>query len=151
MSDKEKQLSDYTIAEAHQQIELGEALAKVMGLSAKESAEAPVSVASQIYSNLIGKYVLVRSRNEGINAGTVSQADKTGIVLSNARRIHYHRPADKTSWYEGVANSGLREDSRISAEVTEKTIIEEYSATICTSVAEQSIKAFHSHEQTGND
>ena len=96
----------------------------------------------------IGKYVIVRSRNEGINAGFVKEIDETGIVLSSARRIWYHKPKDlKTSWYEGVSISGLSHDSKISAEVTEKAIIEDYSITICTEEAKGSIQNHPSHEQ----
>ena len=105
------------------------------------------AVNSEIHSRHIGQYVLVRSRNEGINAGFVIAADETGIVLSDARRIWYHRPADKTSWYEGVANSGLRHDSRISAAVAEKVIVEDYSITVCSAEAEKSIRGFKAHEQ----
>ena len=110
---------------------------------------APMTVpaTSLINSRNIGKYVLVRSRNEGINAGFVVAADETGIVLGEARRIWYHRPADKTSWYEGVANSGLRHDSRISAAVAEKVIVEDYSITLCSAEAEKSIRGFKAHEQ----
>lgn len=101
-----------------------------------------------IHQRNIGKYVLVRSRNEGINAGVVVAADETGIVLSECRRVWYHRPADETSWYEGVANSGLRKDSKVSAPVLEKAIIEDYSITICTDVAEKSIREIKSHAQS---
>ena len=102
---------------------------------------------SAIHSRYVGKYVIVRSRNEGINAGEVVMADETGIVLKEARRVWYHRPADETAWYEGVANSGLRHDSKISAAVAEKAIIEDYSVIICTESAEKSIRGFKSHEQ----
>jgi hypothetical protein len=102
---------------------------------------------SSLHRRNIGKYVIVRSSNEGINAGFVVDADETGIVLKEARRIWYHRPADQTAWYEGVANSGLRNDSKISAPVLEKVIIEDYSITICSAKAEKSIREFESHEQ----
>lgn len=96
----------------------------------------------------IGKYVIVRTRNEGINCGRVVMADHTGVVLEEARRIYYHRPKDpKVSWYEGVAETGLHPDSKISGEVSRKYIIEGYSLTICSAAAEQSLK---SHEATGN-
>ena len=108
---------------------------------------APITAPTSIHSRNIGKYVLVRSRNEGINAGFVVAADDTGIVLSEARRIWYHRPADETAWYEGVANSGLRHDSKISAAVAEKVIVENYSITLCTDAAKDSIRGFKAHEQ----
>ena len=101
-----------------------------------------------IHSRYVGKYVIVRSRNEGINAGEVVMADETGIVLKEARRVWYHRPVDETAWYEGVANSGLRSDSKISAAVAEKAIIEDYSVILCSSSAEESIKGFKSYAQS---
>lgn len=85
-----------------------------------------------VASRMIGSPVIVRSRNEGINAGIVVIADETGVELKSCRRIWYHRPKDKTlSWYEGVAQSGLSEDSKVSGTVARKIIIEDYSMTIC--------------------
>ena len=80
-------------------------------------------------SRLIGKNVIVRTRNAGINAGTVVLADETGIELKNSRRIWYHRPKDKSlSWYEGVVVSGIDESSKVSGTVPRKVIIEDYEA-----------------------
>ena len=102
-----------------------------------------------VAASMIGKYVIVRSRNEGINAGEVVAADDTGVVLKNARRMWYHKPAVKTeSWYEGVANHGLSDDSKVSGVVSEKVIIEDYSMVACTEVARQSIEAAVSNAQT---
>ena len=93
-----------------------------------------------IASRMIGKNVIVRSRNEGINAGTVVLADGTGVELKNCRRIWYHRPKEKAlSWYEGVAVSGLSDDSKVSGTVSQKIIIEDYSMTECTDDAFKSI------------
>jgi hypothetical protein len=99
-------------------------------------------------SSMIGKYVIVRSRNEGINAGHVEQADDTGIVLTDARRIWYHRPENKAmAWYEGVAVSGLSSDSRLSTTVKRKVIIEDYSITECSDVAAKSILEYADYGQ----
>lgn len=96
---------------------------------------------SHLAGSLIGRYVIVRSRNEGINAGTVEMADETGVVLTNARRLWHHRPSDKAlSWYEGVAETGLSDNSRVSGTVSKKAIIEDYSMTVCTEIARQSIE-----------
>ena len=104
---------------------------------------------STLTADVIGKYVIVRSRNEGINAGIVEKADETGIVLRDARRIWYHRPADKSmAWYEGVAVSGLSNDSKVSTPVERKVIVENYSITVCTDEATKSITAHKSHEQS---
>jgi len=97
---------------------------------------------------LVGKFVLVRSSNAGINAGTVVAADETGIILQNARRIWYHKPADKRlSWYEGVVVSGLSKDSKVSGTVPEKVIIEKYEALLCNDFAQKSIMGLDPNEQ----
>lgn len=83
-----------------------------------------------VASVMIGKPVIVRSRNEGINVGIVELADDTGVVLRDARRLYYHKPLDKNlSWYEGVAMSGISSDSKVSGTVDRKVIIEDYSMT----------------------
>ena len=95
---------------------------------------------SSMLESYKGKYVIVRTRNEGINAGFVKDLDETGVILKSAKRIWYHKPKDKsTSWYEGVSQSGLSEDSKISCEVEEKIIVEDYSLTICSKTAIESI------------
>lgn len=126
-----------------------ELLMDLISLLVNSDEVASTKKQSSIFKDAIGKYVLVRSRNEGLNAGTVLEADETGIVLKDARRIWYHRPADKSqSWYEGVSNSGLSSDSKISSPVSKKIIIEDYSITECTKEAILSIKGFKSNEQS---
>jgi len=99
-------------------------------------------------SRMIGKNVIVRSSNEGINAGTVVYADETGVELKNCRRIWYHKPKDKNkSWYEGVAESGLSDDSKVSCTVESKIIIEKYSMTLCKADAFKSIMEIKPHAQ----
>ena len=105
--------------------------------STTEPKEGEIS-GSSLYERFIGKYVIVRSRNEGINAGTVLMADSSGVILKNARRLWYHKPVNG-SWYEGVANTGLSSDSKVSAVVKEKAIIEDYSITLVSKAAQQSI------------
>ena len=93
-----------------------------------------------IASRMIGKNVIVRTSNEGLNAGTVVLADETGVELKNCRRIWYHKPMDKAlSWYEGVAVSGLSNDSKVSCTVPSKTIVEDYSMTCCNDEAYKTI------------
>lgn len=124
-------------------ITIGEAKRLVAMLGAVPAAGQSVA------SSAIGKYVIVRSRNEGINAGTVEIADETGVVLKGARRIWYHRPAVKTeSWYEGVANHGLSPDSKVSGAVVRKVIVEDYSMTECSAIARQSIEAAVANAQS---
>jgi len=103
---------------------------------------------SNMLSSYIGKYVICRSRNEGINAGIVQDIDETGVVLQDARRLYYHKPANKeVSWYEGVAKYGISEDSKLGTAV-EKCIVEDYSLTVCTDVAKKSLIEAPSHEQS---
>ena len=102
--------------------------------------------AGEIFSKYIGKYVIIRSRNEGINAGVVEAANHNGVVLKSARRILWHKPKDPSqSWYEGVANSGLSNDSKVSAAVESKVIVEDYSITQCTDAARRSIEGIVAH------
>ncbi len=105
------------------------------------SGEQRESFKKSFLKDYIGKYVIVRTRNEGINFGKVKEIDESGVVISEARRIYYHRPKDNTvSWYEGVAQTGLSNDSKISCETT-KVIIEGYSLTLCSDEAIDSIKS----------
>jgi hypothetical protein len=109
---------------------------------------APSATAKSVAANMVGKYVIVRSRNEGINAGEVVGADETGVILKGARRLWRHKPAVKSeSWYEGVANHGLSDDSKVSASVEQKAILEDYSMTLCTQTARQSIESAVPHAQ----
>jgi hypothetical protein len=101
------------------------------------------------YGYAIGKYCIVRSRNEGINAGYVVSATAEAVTLKDARRIWYHKPASKSqSWYEGVALTGLSDDSKVSGAVPAKVIVEDYSLTVCTDVACNSIEGAKTHAQS---
>ena len=124
-------------------------LATIITALAGQQQAAPATTGATVAANMIGKYAIIRSRNEGINAGTIIAADHTGVIIENARRIWYHEPADKSqSWYEGVAISGLSSDSKISGSVAQKAIIEDYSVTLCTDVAQESIEAAPAHAQS---
>jgi len=108
----------------------------------------PAQSSGGLGSQFVGKYVIVRSRNEGINAGKVLELDDTGVILEDARRLYYHKPANKElSWYEGVALEGLSKDSKVGAEVT-KLIIEDYSITVCSKDAEKSIRGAKTNAQS---
>lgn len=96
-----------------------------------------------VASIMIGKPVIVRSDNEGINIGIVELADDTGVVLKNCRRLYYHIPKDpKLSWYEGVAMSGLNVHSKVSGTVNRKVIVEKYSMIECKKEIYKEILAF---------
>jgi len=116
-------------------------------LTGNSTTDTPKSEALQ--SCMVGKYVVVRSRNEGINAGYVVVADSTGIVLRDARRLWYHKPIKKeVSWYEGVAEYGISEQSKLSCKVNTKVIVEDYSMVLCSDAARETIEKGASHEQS---
>jgi len=123
-------------------------LIKVLEMLLNNDSEAPSATTNnkKLTDRLIGEYVICRSRNEGINAGYLVDADETGCRLSEARRLWHHKPKENASWYEGVALYGLDEDSKISAKVAEKIIIEDYSLTLCTPESKKSIEGFIAHE-----
>jgi hypothetical protein len=101
-----------------------------------------------VATRYVGKYVIVRSRNEGVNAGKVIEADSTGVLLEDARRLWWHRPKSKEdSWYEGVAKHGISNDTKCSCP-RDKAIIEDYSMTVCSSESEESIRSAVSHAQS---
>ena len=103
---------------------------------------------SPLFTRYIGKYVICRSRNEGVNAGKVIAADETGVILEDARRLYYHAPINKNlSWYEGVARDGISNNSKLGAAV-EKIIVEDYSLTVCSAAAEKSIREAKDHVQS---
>lgn len=104
---------------------------------------------NDIFSRAIGKYVIVRSRNEGVNCGFLVAANNRVVVLKDARRLYFHRPKDvNLSWYEGVSESGLSDDSKISSPVIEKIIVEDYSITICSDIAKESLINAKTNEQS---
>ena len=118
-------------------------LAELLDGNSTKSADSP-----SLGSQFIGKYVIVRSHNEGVNAGKVLELDDTGVILEDARRLYYHKPANQElSWYEGVALEGLSKDSKVGSEVT-KLIVEDYSITICTKGAEKSIRGAKANAQS---
>lgn len=124
-------------------------LGQAKELAAMFQGQTNTDCKKSLFDYYIGKYVIVRSRNEGINFGKVKQADETGIIIEDARRIWHHRPKDKSlSWYEGVATSGVSKDSKLSNAVQSKVIIEDYSITICTDEATKSMIEAKSNEQS---
>jgi hypothetical protein len=107
-------------------------------------SEAPVS--TKITQSAIGKWVLVRSINEGVNFGLVEEADETGIVLTNARRLwSLFSDRDEPAWYEGVSIVGPATNSNLTAKASKKIILEDYSITFC---SDEAIEKLKNHPET---
>lgn len=135
-------IENLTIKEAKQKLEEYKQLKELFNIQNTED------VKSNLFDRYKGKYVICRTRNEGINAGFVEEADETGVILLQARRLYYHKPSNKKlSWYEGVALEGLSDESKTGA-IVEKVIIEDYSLTICTDKAKKSILEAPTNEQS---
>lgn len=101
---------------------------------------------SKLCQNYVGRYVICCSRNEEVNFGKLKSTDETGCILEHCRRLWYHKPANNSSWYEGVSVYGLDKSSKISLPVEEKIIIEDYSLIICSDVSVDNILKYKSHE-----
>lgn len=113
----------------------------------KEDAIALESTDS-ICKTWIGKKVICRSRNEGVNCGVVAMIDSTGVELKDCRRLWYHEPKNTAvSWYEGVSEYGLSDNCRISSKHT-KLIIEDYSLTLVEDAAFEQIMKYKTNEQS---
>ena len=67
-----------------------ENLIKLLSFFNNENKSINKATNDSLFNDYIGKYVIVRTRNEGINAGYLKKADETGCVLQDARRIYYH-------------------------------------------------------------
>lgn len=103
---------------------------------------------NSFYQSMVGKYVIVRDRNDGVNFGKLHTVCKDGVILEDAQRLHYMVPNDKKlAWYEGVAVSGLNEKSRISGKVEQKLIISDnFSLTLVSKTAVDQILGVKPHE-----
>ena len=144
MNENQRTIEDLTIKEAKEKHDEYKQVRKQFNVQDTEIIE---NIKSNLFDRYKGKYVICRTRNEGINAGLVIEADETGVILEQARRLYYHKPSNKKlSWYEGVALEGLSDDSTIGASV-EKIIVEDYSLTVCTDAAKKSIVEAITNEQ----
>lgn len=139
-------IQNLTIIEAKKKLEEYKELQKIFNIEPDKNIQEPIK--KNLFDKYIGKYVICRSRNEGVNAGVVVELDETGVILKDARRLYYHKPINKNvSWYEGVAKFGISDDSRLGTPI-EKIIVEDYSLTLCTAEAEKSIKEAKENEQS---
>ena len=115
----------------------------------KASVEPPLTSNKSSNDNIgtdrfVGKWVICRSRNEGVNFGRVLHISHQMVVLADARRMHYFKSSSGAGeWYEQVSLDGkLASNSRLSAPASEKFICEDYSLTLCSDEAVKNIKEF---------
>ena len=88
---------------------------------------------------LIGRYVIVRCRDAGVHSGFLESRNGRECVLTQSRRLWYWKPA-KGKWLNGIANSGLHKDSKISDPVSRIALTEDCELIECNAVAEKSIR-----------
>lgn len=100
--------------------------------------------APQTSSPLIGKYVIVRSRDSGVHAGTLVAVNGRHVSLTNARRLWYWVAA-KEHTLSAVALHGLKADSKIASAVTQVEILDASEITATTVTAQASIEGIKSH------
>lgn len=107
------------------------------------------STAETLTDTFADRWAIIRSRNEGVNFGCIKYADENTIIIIRARRLWFYRPEDTSqSWYEGVANTGVSKDSKLSPAVEMKAIVEPYSITVCTEGAAENLRDHPAHKQT---
>lgn len=142
-------IENLTIAKAKQKLQEHKELQKLFNMSFNMSDPISEEISERnLYNRYIGKYVICRTRNEGINAGKVLELDETGVILEDARRMWYHKPINKDCcWYEGVAKYGPSDETQLSTP-REKLICEDYSLTICSKEAEVIIRGLEDEKQS---
>lgn len=119
---------------------------QIQALTQGAVASTPPTSGSPNFSKVHGKYVIARTRNAGVIFGRVVEADYGYLHLVEARRLWRLISKDKSqSWYEGVATSGLDEESKVSSE-SDRHIVEDYEIVICSETAVASIKGFKTNE-----
>lgn len=118
---------------------------EAMGLSVSidgvaNTTPAKASHEECIWTNLIGKYVIVRCRDAGVHAGLLESADGRSCVLTNSRRLWYWKPANGQKYLSGVAAVGVDPASKIGICEIRKALTEDCEVTECSEVAAKSIQ-----------
>jgi len=130
-------LDDLTIRDAR---DLYDRLKKFFG-SASDGAD-HIEIKPEQF---IGRYVIVRCRDAGVHAGTLVRRDSRSCILHDARRLWFWKP-NHGAWLDAVSLYGLDASSKIGAVVEERLLTEDCEITICTDVAEKSIRGMADYE-----
>lgn len=103
------------------------------------------SETSVVPNALTGRYVIVRSRDSGVHAGTLVSVDGRTVVLSGARRLWYWVAA-KEHTLSAVSLHGLGDGSRIASKVDLIHILDACEIIPATSESQESIEGYKSHD-----
>lgn len=123
------QIEDLTIGQARQ-------IAEMFG-----KAPAAASPAA----HLMGHYVIIRSRDSGVHAGTLMYHAGREVRLADSRRLWFWKAA-KGHTLSAVANYGLGGGSKIAAPVSEIVILDACEIIPTTADAALSIKGAAEHD-----
>ncbi len=94
---------------------------------------------------MIGQYVIVRCRDAGVHAGFLESYEGREVVLSCSRRLWYWKAANNAHTLSGVAKHGLRNDSKIPAEVRSIVLPEACEIILCSDASAKSIQEMKEH------
>jgi hypothetical protein len=94
---------------------------------------------------LLGSYVIVRSRDSGVHAGTLAYHRDRHVRLTDARRLWYWVAA-KEHTLSAVSLHGLKSDSKIASAVESIDVLDACEIIPCTDTAKASIQGAKSHE-----
>ncbi len=90
-------------------------------------------------NKMIGKYVIVRSRDAGVHSGILQSYKGRECVLTQSRRLWYWKAA-KGAFLSSVAIDGLSNDSKVGKELSRIHLTENCEIIQCTEDAEKSIR-----------
>ncbi len=117
------------------QIDLNK-LTKLEEIFSNDSTPAPKDHPA---AHLIGQFVIVRSRDSGVHAGTLMSIQDRAVSLTGSRRLWYWKAA-KGHTLSGVALHGLDiHDSQIAGKLSEIVVLDACEIIPTTSWAGQSI------------
>lgn len=94
-------------------------------------------------SDMIGKYVVVRTYSAGVHVGTLKARDGREVILGDARRIWSWEGAFTLS---AVATAGVAKTSRLSVEVPEILVTEAIEIMPCSEAAAANLRGLKAHE-----
>lgn len=95
--------------------------------------------------DLAGSYVIVRSRDSGVHAGTLVSVDGRTVALEASRRLWYWVAA-KEHTLSAVSLHGLGDGCKIASEVERIDVLDACEIIPATSDARTSIEGYKSHD-----